>query len=203
MKQLLITLCTLFLGFSSPAIAQVAPGSAQDICPIKIGSDIPDATLKMQDGSQVNLKEWASGSPSILVFYRGGWCPYCNMQLIELEDIKEDLNALGYKLAAISPDAFDKIEGTVTKNKVGYDVFSDAENVFAQDLGIAFERKRRKKKKENFQVDVNVGQKKSLLPVPSIFFLDGDGKVVMHYINPDYKTRLPSSQLLKMAEILK
>ncbi len=199
----IISLCVLILACSVPALAQMSPTSADDVCPIKIGSEIPEATLKAVDGATVDLKEWTEGSPSVLVFYRGGWCPYCNAQLIELEDIKDDLKTLGYKLAAISPDAFDQIEGTVSKNKVGYDVFSDEGNVFAQDLGIAFERKRRKKKKDNFQVDVNVGQKKSLLPVPSIFFLDGEGKVVMHYINPNYKTRLPASQLLKMAETLK
>lgn len=78
--------------------------SAEEICPIKIGETIPSVYVKNLDGENVDLNGLTSGKKSVLIFYRGGWCPFCNMQLANLNQIKKQLVELGYQLIAISID---------------------------------------------------------------------------------------------------
>ena len=98
-KLLLITL--LFTGCSNQ---QAIPLVAEDISPILIGETLPNGNFQNVEGEYIQLRTLLEEKPTVLVFYRGGWCPYCNVQLSGLVEIEEDILELGYQILAISPD---------------------------------------------------------------------------------------------------
>src|SRR3546814_5522652 len=83
--------------------ASIAP-SATEIQPILLGSALPDPPLRDRDDQPTTLHKVVDGKPAVLVFYRGGWCPFCNLQLSELREIHPELTKLGYQMIAISTD---------------------------------------------------------------------------------------------------
>jgi len=95
-----------FSFFSSNAQTKLTPLNAEDICPLLIGEILPKATLQDAEGKTVALETIIKIKPTVLVFYRGGWCPFCNMQLSSLVEIEKDILDLGYQIVAISPDDF-------------------------------------------------------------------------------------------------
>ena len=97
-RLLLITL--LFTGCSNQ---QAIPLVAYDISRILIGETLPNGNFQNVEGEYIQLKAILEEKPTILVFYRGGWCPYCNVQLSGLVEIEEDILELGYQIVAISP----------------------------------------------------------------------------------------------------
>jgi len=96
---------------SSSVLAQV-PKNAEDICPLLMGESIPKATLQNSEGKQIEIGKLLSNKPTVLVFYRGGWCPYCNVQLSGLVKIEKDILDLGYQIIAISPDDYRNLQTT-------------------------------------------------------------------------------------------
>jgi thiol-disulfide isomerase/thioredoxin len=101
MKLVFITL--FFTGITTLLLAQseIAPEPTA-ISPLLIGEKIPGITLSDVSGKKINLLELASKKPSVIVFYRGGWCPYCNLHLSELQTIESDIIKAGYQIIAIS-----------------------------------------------------------------------------------------------------
>ena len=88
-------------GFERGTIAE----AAENVTPLLNGQSLPNVTLKTAEGDPVSLKALAMQKPSIILFYRGGWCPYCNRQLAALKDIEKDLVDMGYQVLAISPES--------------------------------------------------------------------------------------------------
>ena len=90
---------------SAPAnTANQVPPSAQHAEPIGVGTDAPDADLPDLEGKDVTLHAIIAGKRTVLIFYRGSWCPYCNAHLSDLVTVEEELRSLGYQIVAISPD---------------------------------------------------------------------------------------------------
>ncbi len=169
------------------------PSSANDICPLLDGEKAPQVSLRNIDNENKNLADIIAAKPTLLIFYRGGWCPYCNLHLAELQGIEQKILDLGYQIVAISPDSPEFLKETLTSKKLNYILLSDAPMKAAAAFGIAFnagERQadRLKKRSENG----NPGW----LPVPSVFVLNTDGIIQFEYINPDYKTRIKGNLLL-------
>ena len=92
------------------------PLVAEDISPILIGETLPNANFQNVEGEYVQLKALLEEKPTVLVFYRGGWCPYCNVQLSGLVEIEEDVLELGYQIVAISPDDYKNLQATIENN---------------------------------------------------------------------------------------
>src|SRR6201982_677992 len=80
------------------------PPRAEDAEPIAVGTGAPDAHLRDLDGKEVTLHAIIAGKSTVLIFYRGSWCPYCNAHLSDLITVEEQLRSLGYQIIAISPD---------------------------------------------------------------------------------------------------
>jgi peroxiredoxin len=177
------------------------PSSAQDVRPLLIGSAVPDVTLKTADGTDFSLRAAAAKKPSILIFYRGGWCPYCNLHLGQLQTAEPELLKLGYQILAISPDRPEKVsEGA---EKVNYTLLSDASMTAAKAFGIAFrvdDATLDKYKGYGIDLEAASGQKHHLLPVPAVFVAGADGRIHFVYVNPDYKIRLAPEVLLAAAK---
>jgi len=176
--------------------------SAEDICPVKIGTEIPSALIKSINGNELNIKEIVKDQKSIIIFYRGGWCPYCNMHLSELQKIEDDIVKLGYKIIAISMDNPENLSSTITEHKMEYELYSDSKANACKEFGIAFklpESEVDKLKSYHMDIEKNSGEDHHILPVPSLFLVGKNGIIQFAYVNVDYKVRMDASSILEIA----
>lgn len=198
MKKLLFMLLATI---SFVANAQTAvPKTANDIAPLLIGEKIPDITLKTTENAAVQLSDLFKNKKTVLVFYRGGWCPYCNMHLSALAEAEKQILDLGYQIIAISPDTPENLKITAEKDKVKYTLLSDSKGDLIKAAGIAFEAP------ENYKSTINVysnGVNTSFLPVPSVFVVNTDSEILFEYISPDFKHRISSELLISVLKNLK
>lgn len=172
------------------------PLKPQDISPLLAGEQIPVLSLPKSSGEMFDLNKSVATTPTILVFYRGGWCPYCSKQLSGLQEIEKDLSKMGYQVIAISTDSPENLTKTMDKGKLSYTLLSDADLNAAKRFGIAFKGP---KSYDKFLSATSGGKNvDKLLPVPSVFILNKQGKILFEYINPDITQRL-SAPLLKAA----
>lgn len=184
---------------SLSAPAQIAE-KAEDVSPLLIGETIPYAELKAPDASTHKISAIFGEKPTVLLIYRGGWCPFCNAHLSEIQGVQGEVINLGYQIVAVSPDSPENLQVTEDKNKLEYSLYSDGDGKFIQSLGIAF------KAPEKYAGMLNKssgGLNDGFLPVPSVFVVDTSGKIMFEYINPDYKTRLSAGLLLAVLKELK
>ncbi|WP_052334054.1 peroxiredoxin family protein [Pedobacter sp. V48] len=172
------------------------PLKPEDISPLLVGENIPVLKLLKSSGESFDLNKSVAGKPTILVFYRGGWCPYCSKQLSGLQEVDQDLTKMGYQIIAISTDSPENLTKTMVKQKLSYTLLSDAELNAARKFGIAFKGPR---SYDSFLRESSGGKNvNKLLPVPSVFILNNKGTILFEYINPDITERL-SASLLKAA----
>ena len=184
---------------SLTAFAQVA-ATADNVKPLLIGQSVPKINLQSIDGQSVAIDSLFALKPTVLIFYRGGWCPYCNTHLKEVGDIESKLLGLGYQIVAISPDAPNKLANTTEKDSLHYLLLSDSKTELIQKMGIAFAAPEKYKK---MLLDFSKeGNTEGVLPAPSVFFVDKTGKIALEYVNPDYKKRVSGKLILAMATAL-
>ncbi|HTI92329.1 MAG TPA: peroxiredoxin-like family protein [Puia sp.] len=173
----------------------------EDISPLLDGEKIPAAELTDVTGKKFDLNKAISEKPTILIFYRGGWCPFCSRQLSGLQQAAPELEKLGYQLIAISTDAPEGLMASATKEKLSYTLLSDADLILAKQVGIAFKAPKGywdMLPKTTGGKDVDL-----LLPVPSVFILDRSGVIHFEYINPDFKQRVNPDMLKAVAGSIK
>ncbi|TDE18036.1 peroxiredoxin family protein [Dyadobacter psychrotolerans] len=172
------------------------PQNPQDISPLLTGETIPAVELLNLAGKSVSLNEAVSKSLTILIFYRGGWCPYCSKQLSGIQLIEKDLHQMGYQVIAVSTDSPKNLAATMDKQKLSYNLLSDADLSVSKQFGLAFKAPANYDKILPEASDFKNMDK--LLPVPSVFILDKKGKILFEYINPNITERI-SPELLKAA----
>lgn len=188
----------LILGGLSAALAASA-----ELKPLMIGQPLPDVPLSTIEGETFYLPAAAKEQPLVVIFYRGGWCPYCNAHLGQLQEVESKLRELGYRIVAISPDCPEKMAESLDKGKMTYTLLSDSSMNAAKAFGIAFEvDEPMLKKLDSYNIDIEAasGQKHHMLPVPAVFLAGTDGIIDFSYANPDYKTRLAPEVLLAAAK---
>jgi peroxiredoxin len=177
--------------------------SAQETKPLPVGSGVPDVKFLTIDGKEFDLKKEALKKPSVLIFYRGGWCPYCSIQLGQIQQIEGKLIGMGYQVLAISVDRPEKLKETLVKYEMKYRLLSDSGMEGSKAFGIAFkvdEKAIEKNSEFAATLETFSGEKHHLLPVPSVFVVGGDGIIKYEYSNPDFKTRIKPDILLEEAE---
>ena len=177
------------------------PLVAEDISPILIGETLPNANFQNVEGEYVQLKALLEEKPTVLVFYRGGWCPYCNVQLSGLVEIEEDVLELGYQIIAISPDDFKNLQATIENNNTKYKLLSDPNGKFIKEIGIAF--KTSSSLKEYITSKSQKGETSSVMPAPTVMIVDKKGVIKFEYINPNYKERISGEMLLSVLKTIK
>lgn len=192
---------------AKPTATAPAPrvaASPAEIQPVKVGDIIPDVMLTNADGLRFNLKKLIKNQPTVLIFYRGGWCVYCNTQLGQLKQIEVPLQKLGYQIVAVSPDKVERIRESLKKYDLSYMLLSDADAEAIKGFGLAYQvdDATYNKMKQDYGIDLeeHAGKTHHLLPVPAAFVLNKQGKILFSYVNPDYKVRVDSQALLKAAE---
>ncbi len=172
------------------------PLKAEDVSPLLSGENIPQVQLINDAGQSFDLNAAVASKPTILIFYRGGWCPYCSKQLAGLQEIEQDLTKMGYQLLAVSTDSPENLKQSEAKSKLSYTLLSDADLAVSKQFGIAFKSP---KNYDKFLPETSGGKNEDkLLPVPSVFILNRKGNIRFEYINPNITQRL-SPELLKAA----
>ena len=198
MKKLI---CIVLVTITSIANAQsILPQSATDIAPLLIGEKVPNTVLKSSDNSDVKIVDEIKKKKTVLVFYRGGWCPYCNQHLAALAEAEQQILDLGYQIIAISPDSPENLKINEEKDKVKYTLLSDSKGELAKAFGIVFEAP------ENYKPIINVhskGENKTFLPVPSVFILNKESEIEFEFITPDFKHRITNDLLIAVLKTLK
>ncbi len=181
------------------------PASADDIMPLAVGDALPVTLLLDADGNPFDLASAVSVKPTILIFYRGGWCPFCNMQMGQLARIEGQLQEMGYQIFAISPDKPEMLKKSMDKWKAKYTLLSDSKMDAAIALGIAYkvsDATVARYSRTKMNLDLNSGQDHHLLPVPAAYVIGRDGMIKFEYINPNYKVRIDPDELLRVAREL-
>lgn len=191
----------LFLVACISNINAQIPEKAEDISPLLIGEKISNAKLQDANGEIVGLKDFIAEKPTVLVFYRGCWCPYCNLQLSGLVSIEKQILDLGYQIVAISPDDFQNLKNTEEKAKLNYTLLSDKNGKFIQEIGIAF--KTSLMVKGYIATKGQKGETSEVIPVPTVMILDTDGAILFEYISPNYKQRISEEMLLAVLKTIK
>jgi peroxiredoxin len=179
--------------------------SASDVTPLLNGQTIPNVTLKTAGGAPVSLRAISMQKPTIILFYRGGWCPYCNNQLAELKNIESDLVDLGYQVLAISPESPDRLQEQKLETEFAVQLLSDDNLAAIKQFGIGFYLPLAKEKiyeiKKGIKLTDDQTNNRAVLPAPAVFIVDKKGLIKFNYVNPDFKVRLSAELLLQAAKL--
>jgi len=165
--------------------------------PIKVGEKIGNVVLKDKMGTSISFSDVVKDKKTILIIYRGGWCPYCNEHLGDIAEIEEKLTSMNFQIIAVSPDAPKILNQTSSEDKLNYSLYSDEKGDLINALGVGY------KVKNGFIKSVKSifkGIKNDFLPVPSLFIVDKNSTVLFEYISSNYKERISSDTLLIEAE---
>jgi peroxiredoxin len=171
--------------------------------PLDVGQRIPCLLLETDDGQSLDLRAEARKQPLVLIFYRGGWCPYCNLQLGQLQAVDSKLSELGYRIIAISPDLPEKLAESRSKHDLSYTLVSDSSMAASRSFGIAFtvdDETLAAYAAHGIDLEEASGETHHMLPIPSVFIVGTDEIIHFVYSNPDYKVRIDPEELLAAAK---
>lgn len=174
------------------AVAQL-PKVPTDISPLLIGETFPNTNLISILGNEISLFSITKEKPTVIIFYRGGWCPYCQRHLADIRKVEDSIINLGYQIIAISPDDPSHLQAMSNETKVNYKLFGDPKCTLMTKIGIAFQTPQSSTKR---LLEYSDGLNNNILPVPSVFILNTEGKILFEYINPSYSERISGRLLL-------
>ncbi len=186
------------------ASRRMAADSPDKIDPLGVGQKIPRVMLRDANGGAVDLQWNVARQPTVLIFYRGGWCPFCTRHLAAIGQVQPKLAKMGYQILAISPDRPAELAKSVDKGKLEYMLLSDSNMAAARAFGLAFrvddETVDLYKTKYKIDLEASSGRTHHELPVPAAYIIDTSGTVRSRYVNPDYKSRIDPDKLLAEAK---
>ena len=163
------------------------------------GNDAVDFTLPNARGEQVSSEALRQQGPIVVSFYRGGWCPYCGLELKALQSVNAEIEALGARLVAISPQLPDESLSTAEKNQLEFEVWSDVNSKVADQYGLTFSLDEDLRPiYKNWGADVAVvnDDPDCKLPLPATYVISQDGKIVHSFVEEDYTERLEPDAIL-------
>lgn len=185
--------------------------SADRIQPLGVGDQAPRFILQTVESGTFDFNPETLDKPVMLLVFRGGWCPYCNVYLSEMRHVIPEIRALGIDVLFLSGDRpellYESLEQQAQEDIEGldYTILSDADAQASIALGIAFKAGERtidyvKKKGDGYMKSSM--ERHGILPVPAVFAIGRHGVISFTYINPDYKMRLPADELLAAARAI-
>lgn len=172
---------------------------------LSVGDVIPPVILPNAVGETVAVQELLKQGPVVIAFYRGGWCPYCNMELRALQQVLPDIKRLGAQLVAIAPETPDNSLSTKEKAELSFTVLSDSGNSVARKFGLVFTLPEYLRPiYQEFGIDLNAynGDDTFELPVPATYVVDTHGAIVHAFVNVDYTQREDPETILAVLQKL-
>ena len=173
---------------------------------IKLGDILPAFSLPNQDGETVTSEALLAKGPLVISFFRGVWCPYCNIELQALEEWAETFRKAGAQLVTIAPQQEASARKTKSNNALSFDVLVDNGNAYAQSLGLAFslpDDLRAVYNSFGIVLPDHNGDDSWTLPMPARLVVDRTGQVVYADISADYTVRPDPSETLAAVNQLK
>ncbi|MEJ1979061.1 MAG: peroxiredoxin-like family protein [Acetobacteraceae bacterium] len=159
---------------------------------LKEGDLAPDFALPDASGMPVALSDRLRAGPVVLIFYRGGWCPYCNLQLRAYQHALDEITALGGQLLAVSPQLPDGSLSTAEMNKLSFGVLSDVSNRVAKTFGLVYalpdELRAALRSNGKALPGIN-GDDSWELPLPATYVIAPDRSIVLAAVELDYRER--------------
>jgi len=171
----------------------------------RAGDRAPGFILAGARGETVCLSHLLRSGPVVLSFYRGGWCPYCNLELRALQKILPRIRALGATLVAISPQKPDASLSTAESNALEFPVLSDPGCAVARQFGVAFELPsvlRPIYERSGHGLPSVNGGGDWLLPIPATYVIASDGVIALAFVDADYRSRLEPAEVVAALECL-
>lgn len=176
-------------------------GAFNQILKVGAGDKAPDFTLTNAIGSSVNLYDHLKSSKILLVFYRGSWCPYCNLALNHYQSFLNEIKSQGARLIAISSQTPDESLSIKEKNNLDFEVLSDNGNLVAQLYTTVFkngEAPLSEMEKLGFDFDQFYGNDSKEIPVPAVFIIEQDGKISFAKTEGgDYRNRTEAIEIIE------
>jgi peroxiredoxin len=170
---------------------------------IKAGDRAPQFTLNDQDGNEVASAALLKKGPLVITFYRGVWCPYCNIELQAINEVLPEIQRYGANVVALSPQTQVNSRKSVRTNELGFPVLSDVNGQTAADFGLRFGL-------PDYLVELYQNLKNDLpsfnndpswtLPMPARYVVGQDGIVLYSEVNPDYTRRADPSEMFPVLE---
>jgi peroxiredoxin len=192
MKKIMASFLSFFIVLI--ALAQEKPEG------LFLNSKAPDFKLKDQSGIEVSLKELRKKGQTVVIFYRGNWCPYCSRQLKNLNDSLALIIAKGAQLVAITPEASAGIDSTVAKTGAVFPILYDEGGKMATAYQVSFkvdDRTVSRYKMSGIDLLKNNNQKQAVLPVPAVYIINTEGSITYRYFDENYKKRVSVAEILK------
>jgi len=168
---------------------------------IQVGGQIPEFSLPNAYNKKINSKEILRDGKMILAFYRGSWCPYCNLELKFLQDNITRIKEKNAVLVAVSPQTPDHSLTMAEKNNLDFEVLTDHNNELAKKLGIVFQLQDFVLPYyNNLGIDLSAfnNNDENTLPVPAVFVVDENSKVIYRFLDVNYMSRVDVEDLIQV-----
>lgn len=182
--------------------------TAAEIKPLGVGDDAPYFMVETVDNEPFSFDPRTLERPVILISFRGGWCPFCNMHLSELRQALPEISEMGVDVLFLSGDRSELLYSSLKHETqqdidgLGYTILSDANAQAAIALGIAFKASDRTiqgRLDKGQDIEKSSMERHGVLPVPAVFAINRDGVITFSYTNPDYKVRISADELVAEA----
>ena len=164
-----------------------------------VGDKAPDFELPNAVGARMQFSQLLQGGPVVLSFYRGGWCPFCNLELRALQQILPEIERLGASLVAVSPELPDASLNTLEKHELHFQVLSDQGNRVARQFGLVFTvAEELRPVYEQFGIDIPAhnGDQSFELPLPVTYVIASDSTIRYAFVNSDYTQRAEPADII-------
>lgn len=166
---------------------------------LKVGEKAPDFELPDPTGTQVRLSELLKNGPVVINFYRGQWCPYCNLELRAFQQLLPEFEQANAQVIAISPELPDNSLSVKEKHDLAFPVLSDVGNDVTRQYGLVFtlaSELRPLYKGLGIDIPASNGDDTYELPVPATYVIDASGTIRYAYANADYTLRAEPTEVL-------
>lgn len=195
-KESLDTLMSELHGLIAKGIAEKAT---------KQNATFPAFALANANNETRSLETLLKTGPLVISFYRGAWCPYCNLEISALQKRLPEITAMGAQLIAISPQTPDKSLDQITNSKLSFEVLSDVGNTLAKECGLVFTLPESLRPIYTaWQIDIpdHNGDDSFELPMPATYIIDTDGHVHYAFVDMDYTQRLEPNIIIEQLKML-
>lgn len=194
-KSLLFILLSMLFGASGLSAQDYVAPVADSTQPPKVGDVLPNLSFTNSEGQTLRTAELINGKESIIILYRGGWCPYCTTQMAGLAKLAQRITESGFQIIGVTGEDLQDISGFKTEKKLPYRLVHDEGIALAKALKVAYKvDEQTLNKYKGYGIDIPNG----ILPVPTVLLVDKNLRIQYVYSNSDYTVRLSEDTLMQV-----